>query len=332
MERTLPWKPLLCLLFLLSTGCDRAEKQKIAAQLQQDKEAISSVVKKSYRALCGPEFVISTDSHDRLAEMQQVFTPALMEPVLKYWQESPKTCKRRFPSYSDPLATFVEGDKAQIGAFFGHQSDIDIPMELIREGDGKWKIAAIDFASLHEFEKNGRVTDEVQKKIDLLKKRSFKQRRDFPLLTRTEPERVSKSPLTSVEQTVTEPDSSWLDVLLTIGKYALYLGAIILILALVAVLWIGYGLVFAGHRLFKASCKDPSIQKIPAAERWAMAVGAPYAIAGNNHWARRVVNDDSVEAENDCKSEVESLADMWGVFDRDSLLEQLLALFVGGLS
>lgn len=147
-------------------------------------------------------------------------------------------------------------------------------MELIREGDGKWKIAAIDFASLHEFEKNGRVTDEVQKKIDLLKKRSFKQRRDFPLLTRTEPERVSKSPLTSVEQTVTEPDSSWLDVLLTIGKYALYLGAIILILALVAVLWIGYGLVFAGHRLFKASCKDPSIQKIPAAERWAMAVGA----------------------------------------------------------
>lgn len=169
MERTLPWKPLLCLLFLLSTGCDRAEKQKIAAQLQQDKEAISSVVKKSYRALCGPEFVISTDSHDRLAEMQQVFTPALMEPVLKYWQESPKTCKRRFPSYSDPLATFVEGDKAQIGAFFGHQSDIDIPMELIREGDGKWKIAAIDFASLHEFEKNGRVTDEVQKKIDLLK-------------------------------------------------------------------------------------------------------------------------------------------------------------------
>lgn len=76
-----------------------------------------------------------------------------MEPVLKYWQESPKTCKRRFPSYSDPLATFVEGDKAQIGAFFGHQSDIDIPMELIREGDGKWKIAAIDFASLHEFEK-----------------------------------------------------------------------------------------------------------------------------------------------------------------------------------
>lgn len=208
MERTLPWKPLLCLLFLLSTGCDRAEKQKIAAQLQQDKEAISSVVKKSYRALCGPEFVISTDSHDRLAEMQQVFTPALMEPVLKYWQESPKTCKRRFPSYSDPLATFVEGDKAQIGAFFGHQSDIDIPMELIREGDGKWKIAAIDFASLHEFEKNGRVTDEVQKKIDLLKKRSFKQRRDFPLLTRTEPERVSKSPLTSVEQTVTEPDSS----------------------------------------------------------------------------------------------------------------------------
>lgn len=102
MERTLPWKPLLCLLFLLSTGCDRAEKQKIAAQLQQDKEAISSVVKKSYRALCGPEFVISTDSHDRLAEMQQVFTPALMEPVLKYWQESPKTCKRRFPSYSDP--------------------------------------------------------------------------------------------------------------------------------------------------------------------------------------------------------------------------------------
>lgn len=42
-------------------------------------------------------------------------------------------------------------------------------MELIREGDGKWKIAAIDFASLHEFEKNGRVTDEVQKKIDLLK-------------------------------------------------------------------------------------------------------------------------------------------------------------------
>lgn len=330
MERTLPWKPLLCLLFLLSTGCDRAEKQKIAAQLQQDKEAISSVVKKSYRALCGPEFVISTDSHDRLAEMQQVFTPALMEPVLKYWQESPKTCKRRFPSYSDPLATFVEGDKAQIGAFFGHQSDIDIPMELIREGDGKWKIAAIDFASLHEFEKNGRVTDEVQKKIDLLKKRSFKQRRDFPLLTRTEPERVSKSPLTSVEQTVTEPDSSWLDVLLTIGKYALYLGAIILILALVAVLWIGYGLVFAGHRLFKASCKDPSIQKIPAAERWAMAVGAPYAIAGNNHWARRVVNDDSVEAENDCKSEVESLADMWGVFDRDSLLEQLLALFVAG--
>ncbi len=81
---------------------------------------------------------------------------------------------------------------------------------------------------------------------------------------------------------------------------------------------------------FKASCKDPSIQKIPAAERWAMAVGAPYAIAGNNHWARRVVNDDSVEAENDCKSEVESLADMWGVFDRDSLLEQLLALFVAG--
>lgn len=46
MERTLPWKPLLCLLFLLSTGCDRAEKQKIAAQLQQDKEAISSVVKR----------------------------------------------------------------------------------------------------------------------------------------------------------------------------------------------------------------------------------------------------------------------------------------------
>lgn len=203
-------------------------------------------------------------------------------------------------------------------------------MELIREGDGKWKIAAIDFASLHEFEKNGRVTDEVQKKIDLLKKRSFKQHRDFPLLTRTAPERVSKSPLTSVEQTVTEPDSSWLDVLLTIGKYALYLVAIILILALVAVLWIGYGLVFAGHRLFKASCKDPSIQKIPAAERWAMAVGAPYAIAGNNHWARRAVNDDSVEAENDCKSEVESLADMWGVFDRDSLLEQLLALFVAG--
>ncbi|BCS72759.1 TPA: DUF1266 domain-containing protein [Escherichia coli] len=330
MERTLPWKPLLCLLFLLSTGCDRAEKQKIAAQLQQDKEAISSVVKKSYRALCGPEFVTSTDSHDRLAEMQQVFTPALMEPVLKYWQESPKTCKRRFPSYSDPLATFVAGDKAQIGAFLGHQSYIDIPMELIREGDGKWKIAAIDFASLHEFEKNGRVTDEVQKKIDLLKKRSFKQHRDFPLLTRTAPERVSNSPLTSVEQTVTEPDSSWLDVLLTIGKYALYLVAIILILALVAVLWIGYGLVFAGHRLFKASCKDPSIQKIPAAERWAMAVGAPYAIAGNNHWARRVVNDDSVEAENDCKSEVESLADMWGVFDRDSLLEQLLALFVAG--
>ena len=170
----------------------------------------------------------------------------------------------------------------------------------------------------------------MQKKIDLLKKRSFKQHRDFPLLTRTAPERVSNSPLTSVEQTVTEPDSSWLDVLLTIGKYALYLVAIILILALVAVLWIGYGLVFAGHRLFKASCKDPSIQKIPAAERWAMAVGAPYAIAGNNHWARRVVNDDSVEAENDCKSEVESLADMWGVFDRDSLLEQLLALFVAG--
>ncbi|WP_240780571.1 MULTISPECIES: hypothetical protein [unclassified Escherichia] len=53
MKRTLPWKPLLCLLFLLSTGCDRAEKQKIAAQLQQDKEAISSVVKKSYHALCG---------------------------------------------------------------------------------------------------------------------------------------------------------------------------------------------------------------------------------------------------------------------------------------
>src|SRR5699024_12707336 len=68
-------------------------------------------------------------------------------------------------------------------------------------------------------------------------------------------------------------------------------------------------LVFAGHRLFKASCKDSSIQKIPVAERWAMAVGAPYAIAGNNHWARRVVNDDSVEAENDCKNEVESLAE-----------------------
>ncbi len=330
MERTLLWKLLLCLLFLLSTGCDRAEKQKIGAQLRQDSEAISSVVKKSYLALCGSELFTGTDPHDRLAEMQEVFTPALMESVLKYWQESPKTCKRRFPSFSDPLATFIEGDKAQIGAFLGHQSDIDIPMELIREGDGKWKITAIDIASLHEFEKNGRVTDEVQKQIDLLKKRSFKQHMDSPVLTRTAPERVSQSPLTSVEPTVKEQDSSWLDVLLTIGKYALYLAVTILTLAFVAVLWIGYGLVFAGQRLFKASCKDPAIQKIPAAERWAMAVGAPYAIAGNNHWARRVVNDDSVEAENDCKSEVDSLADMWGVFDRDSLLEQLLALFVAG--
>lgn len=330
MERSLPWKFLLCLLFLLSTGCDRADKQKIGAQLQQDSEAISSAVKKGYHALCGPDLVIGTDPHDRLAEMQQVFTPALVESVLKYWQESPETCKRRFPHFSDPLATFIEGDKAQIGAFFGHQSDIDIPMELIREGDGKWKITAIDIASLHEFEKNGRVTDEVQKKIDSLKKRAFKQLMDFPAPTRAAPEQVSKSPLTSVEPTVTEQDSSWLDILLTTGKYALYLVVTILILAFVAVLWIGYNIVFTGLRLFKASCKDPSIQKIPAAERWAMAVGAPYAIAGNNHWVRRGVNNDSAEAENDYKSEVESLADMWGVFDRDSLLEQLLDLFVAG--
>ena len=39
-------------------------------------------------------------------------------------------------------------------------------MELIREGDGKWKIMAIDFASLHEFEKkrSGYWIDEVVKK------------------------------------------------------------------------------------------------------------------------------------------------------------------------
>lgn len=117
MERTLPGSPSFVCYFFYQLAAIEQKNRKLPHSCNKTKRPFPLSSKKSYRALCGPEFVISTDSHDRLAEMQQVFTPALMEPVLKYWQESPKTCKRRFPSYSDPLATFVEGDKAQIGAF-----------------------------------------------------------------------------------------------------------------------------------------------------------------------------------------------------------------------
>ncbi|GKX60117.1 DUF1266 domain-containing protein [Leminorella grimontii] len=127
-----------------------------------------------------------------------------------------------------------------------------------------------------------------------------------------------------------QPASSKSSMWMTIGKYALYTIGALFALVLAFILWIGYGVIFGGYGRFNKACKDASLQEIPSAERWAMAVGTPYAIVGDYHWARLVVDSDPEEAERERKNTVESLADMWGIYDRETLFERLLDLLQTG--
>lgn len=336
---------LLLAPLIFFTACDssdNSEKAQIGDQLAQDRSAISHVVAQAHLVLCNQQIkpganVLNRNSEqksagDRKAQLQDVFTPALVGPLQEFWQESPKTCTKRFPALNHIHSTVVDGDHAQTEASFSF-SIKSVPLDLLRGDDKKWRISAVDLSLLREYEKTGRLPDDVDNQLTALYQRAEEQQKNYPAQVKkstgsiAEPATLAGS---SMEVTLSKPVFSEPGAWLRIGKYALYTLTILVLLGLVVLFWIGYGVVFGGHRRFRALCEDESLHGMPASERWAMAVGAPYAIVSDYHWAKRVVDSDPQEARKQYQNEVESLAGMWGVYDRETLLEQLLSLLQAG--
>lgn len=68
---------------------------------------------------------------------------------------------------------------------------------------------------------------------------------------------------------------------------------------------------------------------MPEAQRWAMAVGAPYAFVNHYHWARPVIGRNPKKAETQYRNHSQML-EVWGIYNRRTLLDALLSLLKHG--
>lgn len=347
---------MICLLIalLLLTACDKEEKERVGAEQAQARDVIYKVLKSSHFALCGPKpkemhtYMLDHGSaYNRRDLMSKVFASELTQPAIDFMKESPATCDERFPRYDfidDNFSILFDGDNADAGMYFKPRGGDGIPVKLKRDPAGLWRISFIDFDMLRSYAKTGKLPDGVDDSMRELKQKVIEQKALYPApplqrpnivapdlsqINRLEPAGNNKQ--TPVIQTNSnsdnrsEPSTWWETTLLVLKIIGWVIGTGLLIFVYMV---FRYG-IFGGHRTFNSQCKKDAKLSQMSPELWPLAVGAPYAVATDYNWCTIAATDQAQAAESK-QSAADGLSSAWGIYSRDSLLNQLFWLLVEG--